>query len=223
LSYKVNETFSVQCGFAVTSENVLHAATVTNHILAKLPASLFRSIDFKTTSAVLGAIFCENLADHTKAIVNPIEKGHPDILPASAANANEATLRNYPCGLEVKSTIGNVSTGLNLRAGVKRVTQVTGITWQAHHRDVRALMGLTWDFVQEHESFNFPAVTGVFYSADLTEGDWGEISGTTGRNTKVCGMRTSGRSKMGIGWILLWQEDGYEKMFKRHFPMMKFS
>lgn len=222
MSYRVNATFSIQCGFAITSGNVQHSATVTNHVLAKLPASLFRSIDFKTTSAIIGAIYCETLADHTNAIVNPIEKGHPDVLPVSAASATEAELRNYHCGLEVKATVGNVSTGLNLRAGVRRVNQLTGVTWQAHHRDVRALMGLTWDFTQEQASFNYPGITGVFYSADLLETDWGQISGTTGRNTKVSGMRSSGKSKMGGGWVLLLDEQDYIQMFQRQFPSINF-
>jgi len=218
MSYKVNEEFSADCGFRVDAADVLHAATLTNRVLCDLPASLFRSIDFKTSSAVVGAIYCEHLADRTRSIVNPIEKGHPDILPSAAAGAAEATLRNYHCGLEIKSTIGNIAQGANLRAGARRLEQMVGITWQAHHRDVRSLMGIAWDFVQRREAFNYPAITGLFYSNDLREEDWGEISGTTGRNTKVCGMRTSGRAKMGAGWVLLWDDEGYIEMFRRHFP-----
>lgn len=221
MTYKVKETFSVECGFTLTSKNVLHAVTLTNQVLSRLPASLFRSIDFKTTSAIVGAVFCEHLADHTNAIVNPIEKGHPDVLPATAAGSTEAQLRNYPSGLEVKVTIGNLPTGLNLRAGVERVKQITNLTWQAHHRDIRALMGLTWDFSQEQDAFKHPKVSGAFYSAHLLEEDWGEISGTTGRNTKVCGMRTSGRAKMGAGWILLSESPDFQTMFKRVFPAIE--
>jgi hypothetical protein len=148
-------------------------------------------------------------------MVNPIEKGHPDIVPRAAAGATEAQLRNYPSGLEVKSTIGNIVQGANLRAGVKRVAQITGITWQAHHRDVRELMGLAWDFVQERESFHYPGITGVFYSSGLVAEDWGTISGTTGRNTKVSGMRSSGKNKMGQGWVLVWDDDTYVEVFER--------
>jgi hypothetical protein len=199
----------------VNASDVLHAATVTNGVLSALPASLYRSLDFKTSSAILGAVFCEHLADRTRAMVNPIEKGHPDIVPRAAAGATEAQLRNYPSGLEVKSTIGNIVQGANLRAGVKRVAQITGITWQAHHRDVRELMGLAWDFVQERESFHYPGITGVFYSSGLVAEDWGTISGTTGRNTKVSGMRSSGKNKMGQGWVLVWDDDTYVEVFER--------
>ncbi len=165
----------------------------------------------------MGAVFCEHLADRADAIVNPIEKGHPDILPKDAAHEPEASLRNYPVGLEIKSTIGNISKGANLQAGIRRVAHIEGITWQAHHRDVEALMGLSWDFVQKHDSFNYPGITGIFYSNELCQQDWGQISGTTGRNTKVSGMTTSGKSKMGVGWVLLWDELEYLRMFAKLF------
>ena len=44
-------------------------------------------------------------------------------------------------------------------------------------------------------------MTGVFYSNTLVRDDWGKISGTTGRNTKVTGMQSSGKKKMGLGWV----------------------
>lgn len=215
MDYRVREDFAICVGFAVDASDVLHAAGLTNGILSSLPASLFRSIDFKTTSSIVGSVFCESLADRIDGIVNPIEKGHPDIVPHGAAEATEAELRNYPEGLELKTTIGNIEKGANLRAGEKRIGRITGITWQAHHRDVAELMGLTWDFVHATDSFVFPAITGAFYSASLEEGDWGAISGTTGRNTKVSGMRVSGKQKMGSGWVLLLDDDEYLEMFAK--------
>jgi hypothetical protein len=100
MGYRVRKNFSARVGFNVNASDVLHAATVTNGVLSALPASLYRSLDFKTSSAILGAVFCEHLADRTRAMVNPIEKGHPDIVPRAAAGATEAQLRNYPSGLE---------------------------------------------------------------------------------------------------------------------------
>ena len=90
MGYRVREGFSIRVGFDVNASDVVHAATLTNGVLSTLPASLYRSLDFKTTSAILGAVFCENLADRSRAMVNPIEKGHPDIVPRSAAGATEA-------------------------------------------------------------------------------------------------------------------------------------
>jgi len=189
---------------------------MTNNILADLPVSLFRSIDFKTTSSVIGSIFCETLAVTVGAIVNPIEKGHPDIVPRNAANAAEAQLRNYPEGLEVKSTIGNIETGANLRAGERRIDRLTGLTWQAHHQEVENLLGICWDFTNETGSFLYPAITGIFYAQDLEKSDWGSVSGTTGRNTKVSGMRSSGKQKMGSGWVIIADSPEYRTAFRHY-------
>jgi hypothetical protein len=215
MKYRVRSDFSINVGFEVNHKHVKGAATLTNEVLANLPASLYRSLDFKTVSSVIGSIFCDTLAKKTKAIVNPIEKGHPDLVPANAAGATEATLRNYPDGLEIKCTVGNIEQGANLRAGQRRIGRLTGITWQAHHREVAALMGLSWDFANPRESFIFPAITGVFYADDLDQDDWGAVSGTTGRNTKVSGMRVSGKDKMAAGWILLLDDTEYIAGFAR--------
>jgi hypothetical protein len=214
MKYKVN-TFSINVGFSVNANNVAESVSITNGILHDLPASLYRSLDFKTTSAIVGSIFCEVLAGKTDGIVNPIEKGHPDLVPSSAKNASEAELRNYERGLEIKCTIGNVEQGSNLRAGQNRIGRLTGITWQAHHREVKELMGLVWDFVQAKDSFNSPGITGVFYASDLKLEDWGTISGTTGRNTKVSGMRSSGKEKMGAGWIVVIDDKAYISAFQK--------
>lgn len=207
--YKVRDDFEFHCGFTVNSFQIASAATQTSQILSDLPSTLFRSIDYKTTSAAIGAIFCSTLAAELKVFVNPIEKGHPDIIPVSGEGLNEAQLRNYPEGLEVKCTVGNIEAGANLRAGQTRILSLTGITWQAHHREVRKLMGLIWDFVDMGHQFNYPTITGVFYANNLIENDWGNISGTTGRNTKVSGMTSSGRIKMGHGWAILLDRPEY--------------
>jgi hypothetical protein len=214
MNYRLREGFLIDVGFTVSGASVLEAIDLTNRILADLPASLYRSVDYKTSSAIVGSIFCEALAEKTEGIVNPIEKGHPDIVPTEASRATEQQLRNYPAGLEVKCTIGNIAAGVNRRAGQRRVNSLTGLTWQAHHRDVRELMGLTWDFAQPRESFQYPAVTGAFHADDLEVEDWGKISGTTGRNTKVSGMTVSGKRKMGRGWIALLDEPEYLRAFR---------
>lgn len=201
MEYITNSTFNIFCGFEVTNTNISDAIVQTNSILSDLPSTLYKCLDYKTTSAVIGSIFCDTLAGLVDGIVNPIEKGHPDLIPAKGKDCTEEQLRNYPEGLEVKCTVGNIKQGANLRAGQTRVKELTGITWQAHHKEVKALLGLVWDFINEEKSFNFPVIAGAFYTNELDIDDWGEISGTTGRNTKVSGMRTSGKLKMGNGWV----------------------
>ena len=213
MDYRINRDFSIRVRIDVKPDHIAESLKLTNGILADLPASLYKSLDFKTTSAIVGSIFVEALAHQTKGIVNPIEKGHPDIIPQNAAGATEAQLRNYPEGLEIKATVGNVENGANLRAGQKRVGNIVGITWQAHHREVKELMGLTWDFAQTEASFNYPEITGVFYSAKLETLDWGKISGTTGRNTKVTGLTASGKHKMARGWVAIVNDPEYLELF----------
>ena len=112
ISYKVNQNFSVNLGFEVSYKEVLAAVENLNAFLSSLPSNLYGSIDFKTTGAMIGAIFCSKLVEQIpNSAINPIEKGHPDIIPSSAVNSTEEVLRNYPVGLEIKGTIGNLKTG----------------------------------------------------------------------------------------------------------------
>jgi len=220
MDYKINTDFEINCGFIVTGDSICQAVIQTNKILSDLPSTLYRSIDYKTTSAMIGSVFCDSLTNFTDAIVNPIEKGHPDLVPPAAAKCTEEELRNYPEGLEIKCTVGNIEKGANLRAGQTRINKMTGITWQAHHREVSELLGLVWDFVEDGHQFNFPTITGAFFSDELCESDWGAISGTTGRNTKVTGMGASGKEKMGGGWVVLIDKEEYLSSYSR---FLKFS
>ena len=222
MSYLVRENFKIDVGFSVTGADVLNAVNDTNQFLKTLPEILYRSIDFKTSGAAIGAVFCDKLATNLNgAAVNPIEKGHPDVIPIAGLNATEEELRNYPNGLEIKGTIGNVRKGANLRAGQKRIAELTGITWQAHHREVKHLMGFVWDFNDEYNGFHFPIIVGVFYFDELGVNDWGEISGTTGRNTKVSGMLKSGKEKMGKGWIVMLNDEDYLKKLKSYLSIIE--
>lgn len=209
MGYVIREEFRIDVGFSVDAEHIAEATELTNSILDDLPSTLYTSIDYKTTSAIVGSLFCDSIARRCGCIVNPIEKGHPDLIPKEGADCTEEELRNYPHGLEVKSTVGNIERGANLRAGEPRVAKLVGITWQAHHREVRELLGLVWDFPKLGQAFNYPVITGVFHSGALVTDDWGKISGTTGRNTKVTGMRVSGKTKMGAGWVALLANEEY--------------
>lgn len=84
MNYKVRDDFTIDVGFSVKGKHIKDAAILTNEIMSDLPASLYRCIDFKTISSIVGAIFCDSLASKTNGIVNPIEKGHPDLVPRSA-------------------------------------------------------------------------------------------------------------------------------------------
>jgi hypothetical protein len=101
-----------------------------------------------------------------------------------------------------------------LVAGQERVGALVSVVWQAHHREVRALMGLVWDFVGGAASHPaHPTITGAFYTKTLVESDWGAIAGTTGRNTKVTGMKMSGRRKMAQGILAVLRRSEYEQRY----------
>ena len=195
---------------------MIEAIFVTNAALAALPKVLYQRIDFKTISSIVGAVLCAEIAELTGTIVNPIEKGHPDILPAKAATASEAQLRNYPVGLEIKATVGFVKIGSNLKAGKQRITALSGIAWQAHHKEIERCLGIVWDFAQPSpDGFLFPIITAAYYSKSLQQNDWGKISGTEGRNTKVCGMKIAGKRKMEAGLIAIVDDHEYMSKYKR--------
>lgn len=220
MTYLINPNLNISCGFEVNSQHIESALHQTNEFLETIPSSVYKNIDYKTTSSIVGSMLCQSIAFTTGAIVNPIEKGHPDVIPSAGANASEEELRNYPVGLEIKCTVGNITKGANLRAGKPRIGSLEGITWQAHHREVEKLLGLVWDFVDSTHDFNYPKITAIFYADDLVMDDWGEISGTEGRNTKVTGMRVSGKQKMGQSWVALIDNLAYRETYQK---IMKFS
>lgn len=207
--YLLNQT-TIDRGFVVTEKHVGRAVEQSNSVLDALPLSLYQTVDLKAQSGMVGAIFIAELASECGAIVNPIEKGHPDIVPVSAENATEAELRNYPEGIEVKATLGGVPTGTKRRAGESRIDCLNSITWQAHHREVGSLMALAWDFVGGTATDRAkPQITAVFYTDQLTEDDWGAVSGLTNRSTKVTGLAKSGRQKLLAGTIAMLDDVRY--------------
>lgn len=207
-SYQLRNGFHIDCGFHLTGQDVLKAVQRTAEEMQALPFSLFKSISLKAVSGMVGALYATSIAQLTSGIVNPIEKGHPDLIPQEGAEASEEKLRDYGVGLEVKCTVGTVETGSDLNSGEQRANHLKSITWQAHHREVKGLMGLVIDFAgREMRDGRYPIITGVFYSDGLEKEDWGKISGTKGRNTKVTGMLVSGKTKMGAGWVVLRDDD----------------
>lgn len=211
--FYLNRSVRFESGFDLAPLQLLRAACDANQSLAKLPPELWKRIDLKASGAIVGAYLATEIARRTGAMVNPIEKGHPDVIPVSGANASEEELRNFPEGLEIKGTCGGIPKGVTLRAGQSRCDQLDGITWQAHHREVDKLLGIIWDF-REGNVHSSPFVTAAFYSADLIPDDWGKISGTTGRNTKVSGMLVSGKRKMASGAICILAAEGYLGRYK---------
>lgn len=217
-NYLIKNNVYFDCGFPLSTRDVVDAIAASNEDLLNLPSSLYKAIDYKTTSAMIGCILCENISKNSEntAIINPIEKGHPDVLPITALGASEEVLRNYPIGLEVKCTIGGVVNSSQLRKAEPRFSETTTITWQAHHQEVTQLLGITYDYILTSDGSK-PFITAAFYSDQLITNDWGKISGTTGRNTKVCGMLASGKQKMADGWFAVIDDLNYISLYEHIF------
>lgn len=214
IRYKHKNNFNIDCGFNVNIGNVTNAIEKTNNILESFPIVLYKTIDFKTSSSIIGAIFCEALAKATGAIVNPIESGYPDILPSHAIDANETQLSNFNGGLEIKVTIGAVTKGKKLKFGDKRLSDLTEIAWKSHHRNVKELMGIVWDFHEVGKGV-LPAITGIFHCNNLIHTDWTNVSGYNKRSTNVCNLSKSGKRKMGDGWVSLIDCDNYSDKYSK--------
>jgi len=210
-----NPAIEIQSGFQLEARALVTAVASANIDLGVLPHSLWKCIDLKSAGSIVGAHLASSIAREADAIVNPIEKGHPDVLPKSAANASEASLRNYPEGLEIKGTCGNLPTGLKFPERRNRCDHLVGITWQAHHQEVERLLAIIWDFDIIHGQSPSPVITAGFYSSELSPGCWGSPSGLTGRNTKVSGMRASGKAKMVAGTLFVLNHGNYASTYAR--------
>jgi len=216
--YAINKGIEFQCGFDIDSLKLSTAVQECNDGLAALPMTLWHRIALKNSTAVVGEYLVAAIAATTNAIVNPIEKGYPDLLPKTAISATEKQLRNYPTGLEIKGTCGTLSKKCSLEVGKPRLPHLKGLTWQAHHREVNQLLSFVWDFCEITENQISPCITAIFYSANLNESDWGVISGTTGRNTKVSGMVKSGKSKMAEGLVCVINDEECKSRYKKILP-----
>ncbi|RSI19106.1 hypothetical protein D8882_03365 [Streptococcus sanguinis] len=137
-------------GFTISTENIIQAIEYTNELVAKLPKAVFSNIDYKAISGLIGACFCTGISHNScnGAIVNPIEKGYPDIVPATSMEELKPNFMNYPNGIEVKCTVGSVRKGNDLNKFEPRINQIDNITWQAHHREGKHLLELFGTFLK---------------------------------------------------------------------------
>lgn len=68
VSYLKNNTFNVNTGFSCNANHIEKAVNSTNKSIAALPFSLFRDIDYKTVSTIIGRLFSANLAEETGSL-----------------------------------------------------------------------------------------------------------------------------------------------------------
>ncbi|MCW5923283.1 MAG: hypothetical protein KIS77_13135 [Saprospiraceae bacterium] len=190
----------------------------------RFEVDIFEILGMRNLSAFIGELFAAALAKNSKGffLKNPHQDGYPDLLVMDEQGKqlwDDLKLRlrdKQPFspfangGIEVKATCGSLPTpAVFLKKGLakpeigdQRIDFLTGYDWKAHHRDTNNLIGLLWDFIG-----GVPRIAAVFFSADLSPADWGEIIQPKkggGRTTSVSIMPRSGVKKMyeGIVYVL---------------------
>lgn len=86
MTYIINPNFKIFCGFEINARHIEAALHQTNEFLETIPSTVYKNIDYKTTSSIVGSMFCQSIAGVTEAIVNHTEKGHPDVISKEGKN-----------------------------------------------------------------------------------------------------------------------------------------
>lgn len=219
-------TFSDETDTTLTSEHCLAVAIQSNAALialerftASLRVPVSELLGMRNLSSLVSAVVAAEVAAvlGERVLLNPHQDGYPDLLPrTSGFNAYAERVRAEGAwsdksrwtdpgfgGIEVKATNGNTPAAKKVakRAlGEERSDIIMGFDWKAHHRETKALLGCTWDFVD-----GIPTVTALFWRNDLAEEDWGKIVAPKeggGRTTSVSIMSRHGLAKMARGWMV---------------------
>lgn len=218
---------------AVFDTGILEAAIAeASRIMGEIAAfevDIPSILGMRNLSAFVGEVFARALSKVSDGlfISNPHQDGYPDLLLMDArglaeyerlADSRRDKLPFSPFvtgGIEVKATCGSVPTPKVLATrglekpgmGDERIDLMTSYDWKAHHRDTNNLLGLLWDFVN-----GLPTIVAVFYSAELTEEDWGRIVQPKeggGRTTSVSIMGRTGIKKMYDGCLCVIDDERY--------------
>ncbi|TXT39170.1 MAG: hypothetical protein FD138_153 [Planctomycetota bacterium] len=225
-------------GFQVDVAIVERAVHRTRSLVKKLAAfeiDVFALLGMRNLSSFVGEVFAAAMILEAPAIFrkNPHQDGYPDLLLMDEAGLNEwtrlqtRTREKMPFsgfatgGFEVKATCGSVPTPVQCQKkgyekpdiGDQRLGLLSGYDWKAHHRETNSLFGIFWDFIHR-----CPTIVAIFYSANLTENDWGKIIQPKeggGRTTSVSIMTRRGVQKMYDGWLLMLNDTSYGAFFDK--------
>lgn len=192
-------------------------------------------LGMRNLSAFVGEVMAKAAVSAFEGVFvrNPHQDGYPDLLlmdevgkktwsTLTERRGEKSPFSPFPGGgIEVKATCGAVPPPAFCRRrglirpeiGDQRISVLSGYDWKAHHRDTNNLLGLLWDFIDHR-----PRIVALFYSADLTERDWGRIVKPRdggGRTTSVSIIERSGRRKMYEGWICALRTGGYIEFLNR--------
>ena len=196
---------------------------------------LFGILGMRNLSAFVGEIFVSDLVKTSNGFLvkNPHQDGYPDLLLMTKEgktlfeslvdqNQDKKPFSGFITGgIEVKATCGSVPTPAVFKKkglrkpdiGDERINYSSGYDWKAHHRETNNLIGIYWDFINRK-----PIICGLFFSGELTEGDWGKIIQPKvggGRTTSVSIMTREGVYKMYSNWIAVINDIRYINLFNK--------
>ena len=203
MQYVVNRELQVNAsltGFHFTPDDVLRSVLVTNETIAGAGCEFLLKLMTPTLTTAIGDVFQSAFISETGTVMNPYRNGRPDVLPVSALQSPRDQLRDYPCGIELKTTSGSIPGGES-PYGKSRLSELTGLTFATGKAKHAPILAVVWDFVAQ-----MPTMTAVFYS-QLDSTDWAELSG----HGSVA--KASGRRKLAKGYIVLTDDATYKMRY----------
>lgn len=218
--------------------NLLLAVDVTNEYLVNLPLKFssdglvfYNILNQRNLSGFIGEVFKQAISHVSEGFIpNPHPDGRPDILDLRTTDARNffheecfdksgfsirEKLAPFPFnGVEIKCTIGNIKNASALNIGTPRYRSVTGINYWAHHAHQCNLMGVYYDYSDEHSGM--PQIMALIYTS-LEAKDWNTVS--TGRpdskKTSNTSLNSLGATKLKRSLVLCTSKLNYIEMFRK--------
>lgn len=222
-----------------STENLSTAVDITNEYLVNLPLKFnsdglvfYNILNQRNLSGFIGEVFKSAICHFSEGFVtNPHPDGRPDILDLRADEANKffvsecfdqsgkfsirENLAPFPFGgVEIKCTIGNIKNASGLNIGTSRVNSVTGINYWAHHAHECNLLGVYYDYSDDHSGM--PQIMALIYTK-LNSKDWNTVS--TGKpnskKTSNTSLNSFGTSKLKKSLVICRNKSIYIDMFRK--------
>lgn len=167
----------------------------------KFDINIFEILGMRNLSGFVGEYFSKSVAfnSNNNLTSNLHQDGYPDLLLINTPIKKdylktlytEVNGKKHPIskeafspfkygGIEIKATCGSVPSAsqkyIKPSIGDKRINDLNGFDWKAHHRKTNNLLAVLWDFIDE-----VPTIVACFYSNQLEEDDWGKDCSTKRR------------------------------------------
>ncbi len=231
-----NETF---LDVALFDRALYDFDSVIKKIMDDIPVDIFSILGMRNLSAFVGELFARSIAKGANGlfISNPHQDGYPDLLLMDdygqqlwqELNISDQLRYKQPFspfangGLEIKATCGSVPTPKECKRkwgiskpdmGDTRISFLKSYDWKAHHQEINNLIGIIWDFNNNH----IPEIVAVFFGNNLIQDDWRmqDRKKDGGRTTSLSVMTRAGVKKMYQNWILVKNDPRYIDFLNRY-------